>query len=130
MLLNRFNYFIINLNERTADSNCRKTLKLNASLSFVTQQSFKFEMSNSFHTKKERKISNSKIQIWFLNFSGREGTMGCKLHWYPKIYNYVFLFVVSKTLSTFWLILIVLMCLQFQGNSILSEQVFDYFIQN
>ena len=40
-------------------------------------------------------------------FSGREGTFGCLLHYYPKFYNNVFIFVGLITLGTFiefWLV--------------------------
>ena len=35
------------------------------------------------------------------NVAGREGTLDCKLHWYPKFYNNVFLIFGFKTLGTF-----------------------------
>ncbi len=32
---------------------------------------------------------------------GKEGTLDCKLHWYPKFYNHTYLLVGLKTLGTF-----------------------------
>ena len=40
-------------------------------------------------------------------FTGREGTLDCKLHWFLKFYNHVFLFVGSQTIETLSEILLV-----------------------
>ena len=43
---------------------------------------------------------NAKINVYmkkkefvFPNTAGREGTLDCKLNWYPKVHNYVIIFL-------------------------------------
>ena len=43
----------------------------------------------------------AQFAFMFYLYSWREGTLDCKLHWYPKFYNPVILFVGLKALSTF-----------------------------
>ena len=41
-----------------------------------------------------------------IHIGRREGTLDYLLHWYPKFYNYVVIFVSSKALGSFMEILI------------------------
>ena len=45
-------------------------------------------------------LNRLKLTMDACALSGSEETLDCKLHWYPKCYNHIILFVGSKTLVT------------------------------
>ena len=71
--------------------------------------------------------------IWFqsvvINNAGREGIFDWKLHWYPKFYNIVTLFVGSKTLSPFiWMICSRLQIIQIKKKIYSAEELILFII--
>ena len=46
------------------------------------------------------KVQKKVYKVHYI-YSGRKGTMDCKLYWYSKFYNQLILSVDPKTLDTF-----------------------------